>query len=243
MHLRWRPSSCSKKQTCARGPSKKWLPRNQMRCNFQSYWSLNKKQRSTFTLMPNSWWKIRWTTQRRMRDALILIWSLTFGVIAGRTNPFSRKIYWNRQILFQQNPLVFFTPWQMFQLLCFSQTPGMSSSYSELNMLAGIFSKRSVVIGAGGRTWDSTCTPMETQGEQKILLDCKWNCHGKASLSGWTTIDRRSQSMHHGQAHGTQDSQLVSGHPASGRSPFIEGFCNLSLFHIFRYCFRNSCSI
>ena len=225
MRLRWRPSSCSKNQTCAQGPSKKWLPRNQMRRNFQSYWSLNKKQRLAFTLMPNSWWKIRWTTQRRMRDALILIWSLTFGVIAGGKKSFS-----------------FFTLRKMFQLLCFSQTPCMSSSYSEL-MLAGIFSKRSVVIGAGGRTWDSTYMPMETQGGQKILLDCKWNCHGKASLSGWTTIDRRSQSMHHGRAPGTQDSQLVSGHPPPGRSIFIEGFRNLSLFHILSYCFRNSCSI
>ena len=28
------------------------------------------------------------------------------------------------------------------------------------------------------------CDRVVVVGEQKILLDCKWNCHGKASLSG-----------------------------------------------------------
>ena len=163
--------------------------------------------------MPNSWLKIRWTTQRRMRDALILIWSLTFGVIAGRTTKYTEI-----DKFVSTKSFSFLPPDKCFSCFVFSQTPYLSSSYSELNMLAGIFFKRSVVIGAGGRTWDSTCMPMETQGGQKILLDCKWNCHGKASLSGWTTIDRRSQSMHHGQAPGTQDSQdtqLLAGHLSS----------------------------
>ena len=118
---------------------------------------------------------------------------------------------------------------------------------SSICLRAGIFSKRSVVIGAGGRTWGSMCTPMETRGEQKILLDSKWICNGRASLSGWTTIDRRSQSTHHGQAPGTQDSQLVSGQPAPGMQVTFHGriLKPLSLYYtsldIFR-CASISCT-
>ena len=128
---------------CTRTFKKVTVRRNQMRCNFQS-------------LTSDQGAKVPTDAGENAGGAPKGGWEM----------PRSNNGHWHLGLL-QVKPTpsstTYFLHTHTISLPCFRFSPWTSSS--------GIFSGRSVETGAGGRTWDSTCTPTATPGEPKTAKE------------------------------------------------------------------------